>query len=130
FDTLAQRAAEMGATISTVAIGSGADVGRLADLARRGCGAFHETRDFRDLSSILSQEAMMLTGEPMELGARSVFWVDRTPVIFASLPDQLPPIEGYVETTAKPEASLHLAISDAEGETVPLLASWTHGNGR
>lgn len=129
FDTLAQRAAEMGATISTVAIGSGADVGRLADLARRGGGAFHETRDFRALPSILSQEAMMLTGEPMELGARNVFWVDRTPVIFEGLPEQLPPIEGYVETTAKPEAVLHLATSNEDGETVPLLASWTHGNG-
>jgi hypothetical protein len=42
----------------------------------------------------------------------------------------MPPIHGYVLTTRKGEANVHLVVPDAKQELVPLLASWRYGNGR
>jgi hypothetical protein len=126
---LTRNARSRGMTISAVAIGSEADVATLQTLARDGGGAFYFTEDFRSLPSILSQEALMLSGESMEAGGRPVTWVERNLPFLEGLPDSMPEIDSYVLTTAKPEARLHLATTDADGDTVPLLASWQYGNG-
>lgn len=129
FVALARTAHSRGITISAIAIGDGADIGRLEELAREGGGSFHATEDFRALPSILSQEAMMLSGESMEPGVRPVAWADRSAPFFDVLPAAMPEIESYVLTTAKPEARLHLMTTDNDGATVPILASWQYGNG-
>jgi hypothetical protein len=129
FETLLAQTRDMGITISTVAIGDSADPTLLAYIARLGGGAFHSSADFRALPSILSQEALMLSAEPMELGEQAVHWVDRSGAFFDELPDEMPAIGGYVRTTLKPEATLHLAIAREDGEEAPLLASWRYGNG-
>jgi len=41
----------------------------------------------------------------------------------------MPAVGGFVLTTAKPEADLHLTVTDSDGEEMPLLASWRYGNG-
>ncbi len=130
FPGLLAQASEAGITVSAVAIGGGADVIRAEAIARIGGGAFHATQDFRALPSILSQEAMMMSGSPVEVGSAPVFWIDRKADFLAGLPDQLPPLENYVRTTARPTATLHLATRDADGEVVPITASWRYGNGR
>ncbi len=129
FAGLLAEATAAGITVSAVAVGSAADQ-RLEAVARLGGGAFHATRDFKALPSILSQEALMLAGDPVEQGVRDVFWVDRDPALFAGLPEVMPPIQNYVPTTLQPTASLHLAVRNDDDETVPILASWRHGNGR
>lgn len=129
FPGVVARAAEMDITISAVAIGHGADVAKLEDLARAGGGAFHVTQDFRALPSILSQEAMLLAGQSMETGVRPVGWLDRSADFLTGLPDPMPAIEAYVLTTIKPAAQLHLATEDDAGELVPIMASWRYGNG-
>ena len=129
FEPLIAQARAMGITISSVAIGDSADPTLLAYIARLGGGAFHSSADFRALPSILAQEALMLSAEPMEMGERQVHWVDRSGSYFDELPDEMPDIGGYVRTTLKPEADLHLAITQDDGEEAPLLASWRYGNG-
>jgi von Willebrand factor type A domain/Aerotolerance regulator N-terminal len=119
-----------GISVSTVSIGEGADGAMLADIARMGKGAFHSTRDFKALPSILSQEALLLSGKPVEERPATPLWVDRTTEFFAGLPDRMPTLNGYVLTTRKPQADLHLVVNDAKQEPVPLLASWHYGNGR
>ncbi len=119
-----------GISVSTVSIGEGADGAMLADIARMGKGAFHSTRDFKALPSILSQEALLLSGKPVEERPATPLWVDRTTEFFAGLPDRMPALNGYVLTTRKPQADLHLVVNDAKQEPVPLLASWHYGNGR
>ncbi len=116
--------------MSTVAIGDGADPVRLEEIARIGKGAFHATQDFKALPSILSQEALLLSGTPVEERLAQPSWVDRNAEFFAGLPDKLPPLAGYVLTTRKPQADLHLVVLDEKQEPVPLLASWRYGNGR
>ncbi|MCW5697494.1 MAG: VWA domain-containing protein [Bauldia sp.] len=130
FPTLLGEAVEAGITVSAVAIGGTADVIRAEAIARLGGGAFHSTQDFRALPSILSQEAMMMSGSPVEVIETPVFWIDRGADFLAGLPEQLPPLENYVRTTERETATLHLAALDEEGETVPIMASWRYGNGR
>jgi len=117
-------------SVSTVAIGDGADPVRLEEIARIGKGAFHATQDFKALPSILSQEALLLSGKPVEERSATPSWVARNAEFFAGLPDKLPPLAGYVLTTRKPQADLHLVVHDEKLEPVPLLASWRYGNGR
>jgi uncharacterized membrane protein len=121
---------EQGISVSTVAIGEGADGTLLQEIARIGKGAFHSTQDFKALPSILSQEALLLSGKPVEERSTMPVWVERNAEFFAGLPESMPPIHGYVLTTRKGEADVHLAVPDAKQEPVPLLASWRYGNGR
>ncbi|HVL21845.1 MAG TPA: VWA domain-containing protein, partial [Amaricoccus sp.] len=123
---------EAGITVSGVAIGSGMGVwaSTVEDIAERGGGAFHATSDVEALPSILSQEAMMLSGAPVEEGPTQPEWVDRSAGYLAALPETLPPIDGFVLSTAKPGADVALVTPDKEGVAMPLLAQWRFGNGQ
>jgi len=130
FPGILKAISDQGISVSTVAIGDGADPVRLEEIARIGKGAFHATQDFKALPSILSQEALLLSGKPVEERSATPSWVARNAEFFAGLPDTLPPLAGYVLTTRKPQAHLHLVVHDEKQEPVPLLASWRYGNGR
>jgi uncharacterized protein YegL len=119
-----------GISVSTVAIGEGADSNELRNIAASGGGVYHSTRDFEALPSILSQEAMQLSGAPIEERQSAPYWRDRRASFLSGLPSRMPLIHGYVLTTAKPEADLHLAVTDSEGAEMPLMASWNYGTGR
>jgi uncharacterized membrane protein len=130
FPGILKAISDQGISVSTVAIGDGADPVRLEEIARIGKGAFHATQDFKALPSILSQEALLLSGRPVEERSATPLWVGRNAEFFAGVPDKLPPLGGYVLTTRKPAADLHLVVPDEKQEPVPLLASWRYGNGR
>jgi hypothetical protein len=130
FPGILRAISDQGISVSTVAIGEGADPVQLREIARLGKGAFHATRDFKALPSILSQEALLLSGKPVEERETAPLWIERSAEFFAGLPDRMPPLGGYVLTTRKPQADLHLAVADEKQEQVPLFASWRYGGGR
>lgn len=119
-----------GITVSSVSIGKGAERTLIERIARLGGGTFHATDDFAALPSILSQEAMLLSGSPIEAGTTQPLWAARDEPFLRGLPAQMPPIEGFVLTTPKPEASLSMVVPDSKGEPMPLLASWRYGAGQ
>ena len=119
-----------GITVSSVSIGSGAERGLIEEIARLGGGSFHATDDFAALPSILSQEAMLLSGSPIETGTTQPLWAGRSEPFLRGLPPTMPPIDGFVLTTAKPAATLSLVVPDSKGEPMPLLASWRFGAGQ
>ena len=121
---------EAGVTVSSVAIGEESELELVEQIARDGGGVFHATTDFAALPSILSQEAMMLSGDPIETVAVRPDWVDREQPFLEGLPDEWPEIEGYVLTTPKPEATALATVLDTTGKPVPLLSSWRYGNGQ
>lgn len=118
-----------GVTVSAVAIGQGSDRGTVETIAALGGGAAHVTTDFEALPSILSQEAMLFSA-PVEEGLRQPEWRNRNVSFLRNLPAAMPPIEGFVLTTAKPEAQLAMVTQDSEGEEAPLMALWRYGNGQ
>lgn len=131
FASLLTRAREQNITVSGVAIGRGADISSVREIADRGGGSFHTSVDFQALPSILSQEALLLSGTPIEQGATVPRWTSAQQERFlAALPDALPAISGFVLTTAKPDAELAITTADQQGEQMPLLATWRYGNGR
>lgn len=119
-----------GITVSSVSIGKGAERSLIERIALLGGGAFHATDDFAALPSILSQEAMLLSGSPIEQGVTQPLWAARDEPFLRGLPTQMPPITGFVLTTPKPEASLSMVVPDSKGEPMPLLASWRYGAGQ
>jgi hypothetical protein len=128
FDAVIATAVQANITISAVGIGAGEDR-RLIQIAEFTGGVFHETTDFRALPAILSQEALTLANSPFDEMIAPVQWVDREAEFLVGLPDDLPPVYAFVRTTAKPAADLHMVVSDDEGATHPLMASWRYGNG-
>lgn len=119
-----------GITVSSVSIGEGAERGLIEEIARLGGGSFHATDDFAALPSILSQEAMLLSGSPIETGTTQPLWASRDEPFLRGLPATMPPIDGFVLTTAKPAAQLSMVVPDSKGEPMPLLASWRFGAGQ
>lgn len=117
-----------GITVSAVAIGQGADTSVARTIAELGGGSAHITSDFAALPSILSQEAMLLAS-PIEEGATQPIWQDRSASFLSALPGQLPPLSGFVGTTAKPDAELVATAPNTDGEDMPIMAHWRYGNG-
>jgi Mg-chelatase subunit ChlD/uncharacterized membrane protein len=126
FASLMEQFQNLGISVSTVAIGRGADTVLLQGLARQGGGTFHATADFQALPSILAQEALMLSGTPLEETTFVPIATDEQDAFLSELPEPLPPLHGYVLTTAKPEANVNLYASAED----PLLATWRYGLGR
>lgn len=71
----------------------------------------------------------MLSGLPIEENTVQPVWTDRTAEAVQGLPEEMPPVDGFVLTTLKDQASLHLQVQAEDGENYPLLASWRYGNG-
>jgi Mg-chelatase subunit ChlD len=124
------RLRSVGATVSGLAIGSSADPATVQEIARLGGGSFHGTADFQALPGILAREAMSLSGEGVKERAAQPQWVERGAAFLSGLPESPWPVGGYVLTTSKPEAKLHLSIPETEGPPTPLLASWAYGSGQ
>jgi uncharacterized protein YegL len=129
FDGVLKDLEAIGATVSFVGIGDGADRAQLTHLARLGGGAFHMTTDFRALPSIMAQEAMMLSVDPIQTGRPLPRWTEPQADFLRGLAVAAspPPLEAYVRTTAKPGASVHLV--DSLREDSPLFATWRYGLG-
>ena len=130
YGTLMKALREADITVSSVAIGAGSERELIEMLAREGGGLFHATTDFAALPSILSQEAMLLAGDPFEERPAQPLWHDREAPFLAGMAEAFPPVEGFVLATPKPEAQTHAVVEDATGEPVPLLASWHYGAGQ
>ncbi|HLR46281.1 MAG TPA: VWA domain-containing protein, partial [Deinococcales bacterium] len=129
FEGLLKKMTADGITVSAVAIGDGADESVVERLARWGGGTSHATHDFRALPSILSQESLMLSGLPIDENTVQPVWTDRTAEAVQGLPEEVPPVDGFVLTTPKDDATIHLQVPGEDGEDYPLLASWRYGNG-
>ncbi len=128
FAEILGRIRALGVDTSFVGIGDAASRGQLTRLAGLGGGSLHFTSDARALPGILAQEALLLSADPIEEGVTVSRW-ERGPPDFlgAAAPEVPPTFLGYVETTPKDEATVHLT-DRVSGD--PLLATWRYGLGR
>ncbi|MCO5173058.1 MAG: VWA domain-containing protein [Trueperaceae bacterium] len=120
---------EANVTVSTIAIGPEADAEQLREVARLGGGTFHSSADFSALPGIMAHEVLLQSGELTDERDSTPTWQGQRPRFLRAWPDALPAVGGYVPTSVKPEARLHLSITDEQGEVQPLLASWHYGAG-
>lgn len=111
-------------TLSTVAVGSGADKKLLEALANAGGGRYYETDEFSDIPSIFTKEAFMAGKKYLNNVTFSPTLINYSQVLKGI--EAVPELDGYVATTIKDSARLILAGP----ETDPILATWQYGLGR
>lgn len=113
-------------TVTTVAFGDGKDVGCLKATAAAGRGYFYLAKYARDLKAIFTKD-VMLVSKSLLIEEPFVPAMDTSsPELTGIDPQAVPPLLGYVATSAKPAARV-LAISHRKD---PILASWQYGLGR
>lgn len=113
-----------GITLSTVAVGQGADTLLLRALAYGGMGRYYQTDEFSDIPSIFAKEAF-LAGQKYIQNRHFYPELVNSMGLLRGI-EALPPLDGYVATKIKPAARTVLR-SDTED---PILAVWQYGLGR
>ena len=123
YEGLVEEMAASGITLTTVAVGSGADQRLLRGLAVLGGGRAYAANEFDNLPKIFTKETYLVSGAYVQNRAF-------TPVIVheSSLTDfsGFPRMTGYLAVTEKDLATVEL-VSDRED---PLLAWWQYGAGK
>ncbi|WZL82059.1 VWA domain-containing protein [Vallitaleaceae bacterium 9-2] len=124
YETILDNISEEEITLSTVAVGSGADNRLLYNLAEAGGGRYYATDVFTDIPSIFTKEAFMA-------GKKYLNNVSFYPEVtnYSSILDGisgLPMLDGYVATREKNMAKVVLSSPDND----PILATWQYGLGR
>lgn len=125
YDQLTANMVQNNMTLSSVAVGDGADVALLEALAKQAKGRFYFTNDQSTIPAIFSREAVIM--------ART-YIVDQPFVPAVGQPGDwgtlfgrgVPQINAYVATTAKQTAEVALTSPEPD----PLLARWQYGSGR
>jgi len=125
FHALVNKMARDNITVSTVSVGSDADVQLMADIAKDGRGRGYVALDPQTIPQIFTTETLLIS---RDLLIEKPF----TPSIVAPLgplkgiaQSHLPLLRGYVLTYPKPRAEV-LMKADQD----PLLVSWRYGLGR
>ena len=121
YDGLAEGMARAGITLTTVAVGDGADLEVMRRLAELGNGRAYAAGEFDNVPKIFTKETLLVAGTYVQ---NRTF----TPVVTdASLTDYpgFPTLDGYLATTERPLATVSL-VSDRED---PILAWWQYGAG-
>lgn len=115
-----------GITVTSIGIGLGIPP-FMQEIARVGKGTYYNLMDVQNIPQIFAAETVLAT--------RSYIIEEAfLPVLTANSPimrgiDSVPPLLGYVATTAKPTATVILT-APVQGYDDPLLASWQYGLGR
>ena len=127
FDLFGQQVRRDAISVSTIGIGTDADLDLLEKIARDGEGRHYFAADPSTIPAVLTKETEL---------AQSFYVVNRrhqprllspSPIFQSASPDAtLPFLEGFVRTKAKPTAEIVLA-SDSND---PILATWQLGLGR
>lgn len=115
-------------TVSTIAIGDDADRETMRRIAGLGMGRYYETKDAGNLPRIFVKEAFVASKLIMEGDFRLVVSGD-IEILKGIDTSHLPPLRGYVGTSAKEGASV-IILSGVEDPADPILSVWQYGLGR
>ncbi|MCR5296349.1 MAG: VWA domain-containing protein [Clostridiales bacterium] len=122
YQDVAREMADAGITLTTVAVGDGADYAGLKQLAETGGGRMYAAGPFDSLPKIFTKETMMISGSYVQNRTFTPAVTDASMTDF----DGFPVLTGYLATTEKPLATVSLC-SDRQD---PILAWWQYGAGK
>ena len=117
-----RRMAANGITVTTVAVGEGADYAGMKKIAEIGNGRMYTAGPFDSLPRIFTKETMMISGAYVQNRVFTPVITDPSMTGFPGFPE----LGGYLAVTEKPLATVSLC-SDRED---PVLAWWQYGAGR
>jgi uncharacterized membrane protein/uncharacterized protein YegL len=126
FEGLTKRMAEGKITVSTVAVGNGADRELLAQIATWGQGRTYYLEDPAAVPQIFTEETELATGKTLrEESFKPV--VKKNVEAFKGINfDTAPPLLGYVATKSKDTSEVLLESRRKD----PILARWQYGLGK
>ncbi|MBI2425032.1 MAG: VWA domain-containing protein [Candidatus Hydrogenedentes bacterium] len=113
-------------TVSTVAVGDGADTQLLQDIARWGQGRYYFTADPFDIPQIFTRDTLRAARTSIIEAPFLPQVLEQHPVLAAIPWGEAPFLYGYVMTAPKPTASTLLLTERGD----PLLATWQYGLGK
>lgn len=122
YDTIAAAMAQEGITLTTVAVGDGADTYTLKKLAEKGGGRAYAAGEFDNVPKIFTKETLLISGTYVQNRTFTPIITDASMTDFPGFPT----LDGYLATAEKPLATVSL-ISDREE---PILAWWQYGAGK
>ncbi|MGI8913683.1 MAG: VWA domain-containing protein [Chloroflexota bacterium] len=126
YQPLMQSIAAAGITTSVVGTNvQPSDLAVLQDIATAGKGRYYDGNDPFDIPQLLVKETQLVARPAIVEEAFKPVVVGSSPVLRGIDPATLPPLLGYVATTAKPTAQQILE----SGQQDPLLAQWQYGLG-
>ncbi len=127
FQGLLRRMSKDKITVSTVAIGSDADVQLMVDIAKWGRGRFYYTEDSQTIPRIFTLETQLASKASLvEQPFKPQLTAQNHEAVQEIDWKQVPPLGGYVATTVKANAELVLMSHQED----PVLATWRYGLGR
>jgi hypothetical protein len=133
YDKIVDAASDENITLSTIAIGAGADADLLRYLAERGRGRYHFADEPEELPALTISESDILRSEALQEGDFGAAVFAPHPVLRGLFSTQLgdeqrqpPNVKSYLAMTPKPQAEVALQVGPGD----PLLAVWGYGLGR
>jgi Ca-activated chloride channel homolog len=129
-EALAEEAHAMGITVSTIALGSGADERVMQRIAEAGKGRYYQVADARNLPRILVAESKAARSENIQPGMTSLISTEAGhPVLSGMSAEQLPLLSGYNALQSRAdEGAEDILVSANFGD--PILSAWQYGLGR
>ena len=125
YDDLMNEMAVYGITLSTVAVGDGADTAMLQDLANRGGGRYYYSDAGNSLPRIFAQEVFLSSKSYLINEEFTPIIVNSHDIIRDVFTEGSPSLLGYIATSPKPSATV---ILESERQD-PVLAVWQCGLG-
>jgi Ca-activated chloride channel family protein len=122
---LAADMADSAITVSTVALGQGADRSLMSAIAEVGRGRYYETMDPTSVPQIFTRETMQATRSAIKEDLFVTVQTSDHPMMAGVNEDELPFTLGYVMTESKPTSQMLLAVETGD----PLLAVSRYGLG-
>jgi Mg-chelatase subunit ChlD len=113
-----------GVTLSTIGIGTDADLNLLQNLADWGRGRFYDASNPLDVPRFVLKETTEIARAAVTEETFTPTTVDQTSILNGIT--KIPPLYGYVATTPKPSAVVGLESPEHD----PILAQWHFGLGR
>lgn len=124
YDSVVNNMKQNGITLSTVAVGTDADVSLLQNLARYGGGRFYLVDEFTDLPQIFAKETFLAGKEYINNRTFYPKQQDTSPILSGI--ESVAQLDGYIASVPKSRADI-LLKSDTDD---PILATWQYGLGR
>jgi len=125
FQALVAKMARDGITVSTVSIGSDADIKLMAEIAKEGKGRGYVALDPQTIPQIFTTETLLISRDLLIEKPAAATIVAASGALKGIPPNNLPALRGYVLTYPKPRAELLMRV-----DKDPLLVSWRYGLGR
>jgi uncharacterized membrane protein len=126
FEGIAMAMADENITLSTVALGEGADANLMSRMAELGRGRFYQTNDPQSMPRIFTRETMQASKSAIKEDLFAPIVAQLHPMISGFEQAELPYALGYVMAKPKPTARVLLALETGD----PLLAVCRYGLGQ